>query len=171
MATDTPTTGNQDAEIARLIGTFGDKNGRGVHDARQQLIDIGDAAVPQLVHALSDQSTQVRWEAAKTLTDLRSPAAAPALAATLRDDDGGVRWLAADALAALGRDGLRPTLDTLVAHSQSPVVREGVHHVLATVAKDKQLAPVLNPIIAGLDGQAPQVACLEPAEAALRTLS
>lgn len=170
MATDTPTTGNQDAEIARLIGTFGDKSGRGVQAARQQLVDMGDAAVPQLVGALSDESTQVRWEAAKTLTEVRSPAAAPALATALRDEDGGVRWLAADALAALGRGGLMATLDALIAYSQSPVVREAIHHVLSTVANDKQLAPLVNPVLAGLDGQVPAVACLEPAEAARKTL-
>lgn len=170
MATDTPTTGNQDAEITRLISTFGDKNGSGIHDARQQLIDMGDTAVPQLIAALSDDSTQVRWEAAKTLADVRSPAAAPALATALNDDDGGVRWLAADGLGALGRSGLKATLEALIAHSQSPVMREGVHHVLSVVAKDKQLAPTLKPVLDGLDGQVPAVACLAPAEAALKTL-
>jgi HEAT repeat protein len=170
LATDTQTADNPGADIAHLIRALSIPGGHGAHAARQELIGLGDAAVPELVAALSSDSTQVRWEVAKTLTEIRAPQTAPALANALRDDDGGVRWLAADGLGHMGPTGVKAALEVLMAHSESASVREAIHHVLSTAAKDRQLAPVVRPVLDALDGQVAQIACLAPAEAALKQL-
>lgn len=171
MVTDTPIDTDPTDEIGRLIQTFSLPVGVASSSARKQLVDIGDAAVPQLVQALTSESTQVRWEVAKTLAEIRAPESAPALAAALQDEDAGVRWLAADGLGHLGRQGLKETLDVLLAHSKSATVREAIHHVLSTIGKDKQFTALAAPIIEALDGQVAEIACLAPAEAAREAIA
>jgi len=123
--------------------------------ARHALVRLGEGAVPSLIKALHDRRDQVRWEAAKTLVDIASPAAAPALVTTLRDQESGIRWLAAEALIALGPDGLEPVLQGLVAHSSSAFMREGAHHVLHELAGGPFDTLVL-PVLTALDGPSPQ---------------
>jgi HEAT repeat protein len=85
------------------------------HDARGRLVRLGDAAVGPVSTLLADPLEQVRWEAAKVLSEISSPRAAPALVLTLTDESSfGVRWVAAEGLIRLGRDGLWPLLESLI---------------------------------------------------------
>jgi HEAT repeat protein len=59
------------------------------------------AAIPQLVAALSDSNRRVRWQAAEALGKLKAVAAAPTLLTTLGDADQTVRQKAAGALSKL----------------------------------------------------------------------
>jgi len=139
--------------------------------ARQTLVSIGEGAVSPLINALQDREGHVRWEAAKALMDIASPAAAPALVATLRDEDSSIRWLAAEALIALGPDCLDPVLQGTIEHSDSIFMREGAHHVLRELVSGP-LAELVSPVLAALEGPAPEdrapVAAYESLEALRR---
>lgn len=158
------------SRISELVSALRQHDAITPRQAREQLVNIGEGAVPQLVTALQDDDTQMRWEATKALSEIGSPRSASALVAGLRDNDGGVRWLAADALIGIGAPALPAVLHGLINGAESPVVREGVHHVLSGFARNKQLGPQVQPILTALDGQAPEVACLVPAENLLKQL-
>lgn len=157
-------------EMRDLIGMLDEREGKRQQEARRQLVEMGDAAVPALVEAMSSASIQRRWESAKALGEIGAPEAAPRLARALQDDDGGVRWVAANALIAIGREGVPALLHALMANSESAVMRQGTHHVLRELSEKKPLKAVLTPVLHGLEGQSAQLSCLAPAEEALKLL-
>jgi hypothetical protein len=139
-------------------------------NARQSLVAIGAPAVASLIEALRDANSQVRWEAAKALSEIVDPAAAPALVRALQDRGFGVRWLATEGLIALGSRGLTPLLRALVERSDSVRLRQGAHHVLHDLARRRDLTQVLQPVLAALDGIEPSLQVPVAAEAALEAL-
>jgi HEAT repeat protein len=138
--------------------------------ARDWLVGIGGPAVPALIEALADPNRQVRWDAAKALSQIADPAAAPALVRALRDRGFGIRWLAAEGLIALGSKGLVPLLRALIQHSDSVWLRQGAHHVLHDLAK-RDLKDVLQPVLAALEGIEPSLTVPLAARAALEALA
>ena len=62
----------------------------------------------------------------------RSPtrASIQVLLEALSDKEFDVRWLAAEGLIRIGRKVVVPLLETLVEHSDSFWLRDGIHHVL-----------------------------------------
>jgi HEAT repeat protein len=91
--------------IDLLVVELGNKDGFVREQARLLLVYIGEPAVVPLIEALSDRRKQVRWEAAKALSDIADPASAPALVEVLKDRVFDIRWLAAVGLIAIGRAG------------------------------------------------------------------
>ena len=77
----------------------------------------------------------MRWEAAKSLSDIADPAAAPALVQALEDPETGVRWLAAEGLIRMRSACLQPLLHALTERADSVWLRDGAHHVLHDLAK------------------------------------
>lgn len=136
---------------------------------RERLVGMGAAGVPLLMHALLSDDSQVRWEAAKGLTDVSTPEAAPALVHALDDENGGVRWLAAQGLIALGAPAVEPLLHRLMEHSESVWLRDGAHHVLRAVGHG-QLWPILQPVVKALESVDAAVGVLVPARNALDAL-
>jgi HEAT repeat protein len=161
-----PATSEDCRSIPELVLSLSSHNGVERQSAREQLVLLGDPAIPELIKCLSDPRRQVRWEAAKALGDVADPIAATALAATLDDEDGDVRWLAAIALAALGREGLPPLLAALIEHSDSDWLREGAHHVCHDLAKtaDKW---IVKPVLDALNAEEPELAVPSAAYSAL----
>ena len=119
------------SEIPRLIAALGSMDPVVRERARVDLVSLGHAAVIPLIHELGSPSSHVCWEAAKALGSLRDPAAATALAATLEHEDGDVRWAAANALIALGSEGLKQTLVTLLTKADSVQTRRAAYHVIS----------------------------------------
>jgi hypothetical protein len=156
--------------IPSLMGALG--SGRGVERerARRALVDIGHAAVPALTAALQNPQSRVRWEAAKSLVEIRDVTAAPALAHALMDKEVQVQWVAAEALIALGRSALEPVLEALVQDFDSANLRHGAHHVL----HDLKQAGLLNAkelkLLESLDVMEPEVMVPLAAQDALRAL-
>ena len=164
------TQGSRDtlSKIKSLINDLRSEDGIVRHKAREALTLIGKQAVRQLIPLLKDLEDDVRWEAAKALSEIADPRAASKLVATLEDHNFGVRWLAAEGLIALGEDALIPLLEVLIKRSDSVWFREGAHHVLHDLSKgDLELKDLVAPVIAGLEGIEPEVEVLEPANAAL----
>jgi HEAT repeats len=107
--------------------------------ARSALVKIGKPAVPLLINLLSDPVEHVRWEVCKALGLIRESSSAPALVDALRDKSVEVQWLAAEALIALGSRAVIPLLRSLERNFESPPLRQGAHHVLHTLEREKRL--------------------------------
>lgn len=125
--------------IAELIGRFESKDGSIRMHSREELVRRNESAVPNLIEALGHPSERVRWESAKTLRAICSPAAAAALVEALQDEVQAISWAAAEALVALGESAVRPLLLGLERHSSSVWFRHGAYHVLHTLARDGKL--------------------------------
>lgn len=155
--------------VQTLVTDLGSSDWTKREHARLALAKKGASAVDALASALSNGSTQVRWEAAKSLQSIHSPAAAPALVAALEDSSFGVRWIAAESLAGLGRPGAIAVLRTLTHRADSVWLREGAHHVLNSVT-NPALQRVVAPVVAALDGIEPALEAPVAAHEALAAL-
>ncbi len=143
--------------IQQLVGDLSSRDWVARHKARTLLASFGDDSVEPVAQLLGDAREQTRWEAAKTLSDVCSPAAAPALVKALTDEDSfGVRWVAAQGLIKLGRGGLEPLLVELMEHPRSVYLRVGAHHVLYELRRHG-LADLVEPVLAALGSFSPRV--------------
>jgi bilin biosynthesis protein len=109
------------ALLHRLVEGLGDPRGLVRLQFAETLGEIGEAATPFLVSALTNhEDVVVRRAAAKTLTIIADPEAVPPLLnAFLHDEDTVVRGSAAGALARTG-EAAAPALLDILASSQHP---------------------------------------------------
>lgn len=135
--------------------------------ARQCLVSIGRPAIAPLAEAQGARDMHVRWEAVKTLAEIKDPMAAPALVQALEDHVSSVRWLAAEGLIALERDGLDVLLQALIERGDSFWLRQGAHHVLRVLVRERGLEE-MRPVLEGLEGVDPQSGAAVAALAAQR---
>ena len=143
---------------------------RRIH-ARQAIVSIGKSAVPTLVDLLQDRVEHVRWEACKALGSIKDPQAAPALVEALRDDSVEVQWLAAEALIALGKKALTPLLESLERDFESPSLRQGAHHILHALEREKLLNKDTVAVVDSLRSMEPEVEIAVAARKALASLA
>jgi HEAT repeat protein len=156
--------------IQMWIADLGSPAGSERLKARSSLIREGVNAVPLLIQALSSHNQHARWEAAEALVMIKDPSAAPALVRALEDEDHDVRWAAMKALIALNRGGLEPLLQALIKNFDSVWLREGAHHILNVLKKQRQLRqPSLN-VLRALESIEPEAAVVRAAEAARESL-
>jgi hypothetical protein len=144
-------TGNKDQTIEGLIMALSSDNGSTRREARKSLVAIGSPAVPSLIEALKQKNDDVRREVVRGLSEIGGAEVAPALIKTLEDEEFDIRWLAAEAIIQLGVNGLRPLLQALIDHGDSPLLLEGAHHVIHYMAKGG-LRKYLGPVLASLEG-------------------
>jgi HEAT repeat protein len=161
--------GRDQADIDTLIAKLRTHDGLVREQARKTLVAMGSKAVASLLPLLTDSNDQVRWEAAKALSEIGDPSAASSLVVALEDESFGVRWLAAEALIGLKRDTLRPLLEALEGDAGSVRRRQGAHHVLRTLA-EHGLRDQLAPVLAALEGIEPETDVPLAAQKALKSL-
>ena len=137
--------------------------------ARRQLVAYKARAVSPLIEILSDNRHWVRWEAAKALSQIANQRSIQALLEALSDREFDVRWLAAEGLIRIGQKSIVPVLRSLVEHSDSHWLREGIHHVLHDMNKG-DLDKVLQPVLLALEGSKPSLVVPLTARAALNAL-
>jgi HEAT repeat protein len=157
------------ATINSLIAGLASKDGIVRVKARQQLVAYKKQSVAPLIRTLSNKNDWVRWEAAKALSQIGNQKAIKALLEALTDEKFEVRWLAAEGLIRIGRKAIVPLLETLVNHSDSYWLREGIHHVLHDMNTGK-ITQVLRPVLVALEGPAPSLEVPLAAQAALDAL-
>jgi hypothetical protein len=150
------TTGEKDQTIEGLIMALSSDNGSARREARQSLLAIGSPAVRSLIEALKQKNDNVRREAVKALREIGDPEVPQALIKTLEDEEFDIRWLAAEGVIGLGVSGLKPLLQALIDHGDSPLLLEGAHHVMHYMAKGG-LRKYLGPVLASLEGVEPAV--------------
>jgi HEAT repeat protein len=159
------------ATIGSLIGDLASKDGLVRESARASLVAVGRPATGALIKSLADRHRQVRWEAAKALSQIADPRAAPALVRALEDDEFSVRWLAATGLTALRSKGLAPLLRALTKRSDSVSLLQGAHHVLHDVMRRGVPKEVVQPVLAALEDVEPSLEVPLAARAALDALA
>ncbi len=162
-------TENSDQTIKELIMTLASDNALIRKAARQSLVAIGSPAVPSLIEALKQKNDHVRREAVRALSEIEDPEVAPALIKTLEDEEFDIRWRAAEGLIGLGMKGLKPLLQALIEHGDSPLLLEGAHHVIHDMAKGG-LRKYLGPVLTSLEGVEPAVKAPVAAYRALEML-
>jgi HEAT repeat protein len=155
--------------IVSLIADLTSDDGVVRVKARRELVSSGDEAVKPLIKALADRNQWVRWEAAKALGQIGSPAATHALVEALEDRMFDVRWLAAQGLVNIGHEAVIPVLSALIERADSTWTREGAHHVLHDLAQG-ELKAVLRPVLAALEDVDSSVEVPLVAQAALNVL-
>ncbi len=142
--------------IETLIADLASDGDKARVEARHSLVAMGKTAVPSLIEALESKRYLIRWEAAKTLSEIGDSGAASALVKALEDEEFDVRWIAAEGLIKMNINGLKPLLQALKEKADSPFLREGAHHVLHDLSKGA-LRESLTPVLSALEG-------VEPAE-------
>ena len=157
------------ATIKSLIDELASKDGVVRVKARRQLVAYKKRSVTPLIRTLSNKNDWVRWEAAKALSQIGNNRAIKALLEALSDEKFEVRWLAAEGLIRIGRKAIVPLLETLVSHSDSYWLREGIHHVLHDMNTGK-ITEVLRPVLVALEGTAPTLEVPQAAQVALYAL-
>jgi HEAT repeat protein len=160
----------QPYDVSGLVAALGDNNGLVRQHAREELVDIGHPAVPSLRAALASPHEQVRWEAAKALSEIATPESAPGLVTALEDREFSVRWIAAEGLVAIGHRSVEPLLEALVARGDRQWLREGAHHVLKTLSKRGGSYEAIAPVLAALEGMEPELVVPPAAKAALNAM-
>jgi HEAT repeat protein len=159
----------QSNDVSGLVATLGDSNGLARQRAREELVDIGHPAVPSLRIALASPHEQVRWEAAKALSEIAAPESAPGLVMALEDREFSVRWIAAEGLVAIGHRSVEPLLEALVARGDRQWLQEGAHHVLKALSK-RGMYEAIAPVLAALEGMEPELVAPPAAKAALNAM-
>jgi hypothetical protein len=146
------------ADYGDLIEQLHDRNRCARHRAQLELIQAGEDVVPLLEQAISSGDLYLSWWAAKTLSQMCVPAVIPILIDMLRkNEDAGIRWIAAEGLINMGREGLAPLLETLMAHSDSVWLRGGAHHVLCTLYKRGIDSRAIESTLRALDSIEPAI--------------
>ena len=114
-----------------LMGVLAGPDAMARVQARKSLSDLGTPVVFALSEALRySSSSQLRWEAAKTLALLMDPASIPALLKALEDGYPDVSWVAAEALGKFKRTAWPPLLDLLTKDwADSFLLRQRAQHV------------------------------------------
>jgi hypothetical protein len=121
---------HQNIDVNQLIQDLASKDLKTHESAHIELLVSRDEAVPALIQTLDSKDWQLRWEAAKTLAEMRSPALAPIFVKNLENKDPDIRWLSAEGLIALGNEALVPLLEVLSDYSGSLWLKQSAHHVL-----------------------------------------
>ncbi|MFC2069045.1 HEAT repeat domain-containing protein [Chloroflexota bacterium] len=157
------------ATIKLLIAELASKDGVVRVKARRQLAAFKKQSVAPLIRTLSNKNDWVRWEATKALSQIGNQKAIKTLIESLTDEKFEVRWLAAEGLIRIGRKAIAPLLKTLVSHSDSYWLREGIHHVLHDMNTGK-ITEVVWPVLVALEGPEPSSEVPLAAKTALDTL-
>ena len=138
--------------------------------SREKLVAIGSHDVTRaLIRELVDPRTQVRWEAAKALSEIADPVAAPALMHAMEDDEENVRWLAAEAMVELGEVGLVTTLSGLIKRARSIEFCKSAHHVMHHLGQ-RGHASITTPVLEALQTSEPEITAPTAAYRALQNV-
>jgi len=156
--------------IQTLIDDLSSRDARTREHARSALADSGSTAVRPLKRLLTHKKHQVRWEAAKSLSQMESMAAVPGLITAMDDQEFDVRWIAAEGITALGKKALPYLLKELKLHPDAKWLRESAHHVLRSLMS-LEPTPALAPVLHALEEMNPLASLPRAAEETLKELS
>lgn len=137
--------------------------------ARHTLSRMGEGAIAELRNYIHSEHHIQRWEVAKTLGEIGSPAVIPLLMEILEDPFSSIRWLAAEGLVRVGAPAIRPILEALIENPDSVLLRNGAHHVFKELVKNEQAAR-LQPLLTALDAPGPAAQVPVLADTLLRTV-
>ena len=156
--------------IQKLIDDLSNRDGRTREHARSLLAEAGSSAVRPLEQLLTHKKYQVRWEAAKALSQMESMATIPGLITAMDDQEFDVRWIAAEGMTALCKKALQNLLKELKLRPDARWLRESAHHVFRFLMS-REPTPALAPVLHALEEMDPLASLPQAAEQALKALS
>jgi hypothetical protein len=156
--------------VQELATKLRSKEGIQREQARKALVKIGKPAVPAMIELLSEPDQHVRWEACKALGSIKDRTSAVPLVHALSDESTEIRWLAAEGLIALGKESVIPLLEALKEHFDSVLLRQGAHHVLHSLERQKKLKKETLAVLDTLRGLGPEAPIALAAHRALEAL-
>ena len=106
-------------------------------DAKQQLEKKGGEILPVLYVLTHSKSAVIRKEAIKIIKIVGDRTSIPVAIKLLEDNDGDIRWIAAESLIHIGRQSIRPLLQSIYDNPEAFFLREGAHHVMAALIRDR----------------------------------
>ncbi len=118
--------------------------------ARESLVEIGSAAVPAICKLADAEKDVVRWECAKTLSEIGDPASIDTLIRLLEDSEEGTRWDAAVGLIKVGKSTVVPLLRAIIHRSTDYTIIDGARHVVHEFIRTSWGAP-LKPLYEALN--------------------
>jgi len=98
--------------------------------AKNTLIYMGKAVLPQLNILLCSENYELRIIAARIIQQIKAEESIRMMLLLLNDDDKSIRWIAARGLILVGREAIIPLLRTLVKNGKSYYLKSGAHSVL-----------------------------------------
>ncbi len=156
--------------ISTLITKLEDPNGYTRLRAREILTCLGGPAIPELLQALSDADTSLRWEIIKVLEGIQNVNTIPILVEQLKNEHAGVRWAASNALVGFKRQAVPAILEALMAASDSTWLRQSAHHILHVLKDSGSLTPAEDKVYQALEDLEPTATVPWAAERALESL-
>ncbi|WP_442509488.1 HEAT repeat domain-containing protein [Novipirellula sp. SH528] len=159
------------SEINAAIQQLASDDGVTREKARNALVaaesrDVTEALIAELV----DYRHQVRWEAAKALSQIGDSIAALPLVHAMDDDDHDVAWVAAEGVAEMGEVGLQAVLSGLTRSSRSGSFYKVAHHALKEIRKHGKHRDVVAKVMEALEGVEPRLSAPIAAYRALQVL-
>jgi len=106
-------------------------------DAKQKLEKQGKKILPVLYVLTHSKSDVIRKEAVKIIKVVGDRTSIPVAIKLLEDNDGDIRWIAAESLIHIGRQSIRPLLQAIYNNPEAYYLREGAHHVMAALIRDR----------------------------------
>lgn len=121
--------------------------------AREEIVELGNAAIEPLVRAAQGGSWTMRLEATRALATLRDPGTAEVLARQL-EDSLEIAWAASEGLKSMGMAGAKAVLRQVVAHADLHAVRVAGLHALRSL-DDAAVQRIVAPVVTALSDTAP----------------
>jgi HEAT repeat protein len=134
--------------------------------ARESLVGIGSEAVPAICRLADARNDAVRWECAKTLSEIADPASIDTLIRLLEDSEDGTRWDAAIGLINIGKRAVVPLLRAIIHRSTDYTIIGGARHVVHEFLKTPWGAP-LQPLYEALNSTSARESAPVEAEKAI----
>lgn len=103
--------------------------------AREALVEMGATAVPAVAALADAKDDHIRWECAKTLSEIADASSINTLIQLLEDSEEGARWDAAIGLIAIGQPAVTPLLRAIIHRSVDRTIIAGARHVMHEFSK------------------------------------
>ena len=140
-----------DKSAKELIADLGSSEGMVRQRARQALVEKGENVVDDLIEAFKEKKEPLHFEAAKALSKIGSKKAIQTFIEALEDEEFSIRWVAVEGLIGIGNDAIKPLLILLEHHSDTILIRDGVHHVVFDLVSrnivDEKTRKILQSVI------------------------
>jgi HEAT repeat protein len=158
------------ADTQVLISQLSDPNDNIRMLAREALTCIGGPAIPELLQAINNTDTQLRWEIIKVLENIQNTDTIPVLVEQLKNHHAGVRWAASNALIGFRRSAIPAILEALMKDSDSIWLRQSAHHILHVFKDSGNLTAAEGKVYRALEDVEPGMTVPWAAERALESL-
>lgn len=155
---------------AALVGALRYHDEALASQIHQALLELESAAVPALIQATASPDAWVRWHALRILGELHDARGLRPLVVGLADEDRAAAWMAAHALALMDAPVVEEVLHLLLRAPDTPQLMETAAYVLRTQS-NKQLKPILEPVIQSMHDVDYRVAMPLAVERALEQLA